>query len=46
MDHEGKTSDNLIPSRWVIDFKRPELAMPTDDGGFDRLDGILRDPGF
>ena len=25
MDHEGQTSDDLIPSRWVIDFKRPEL---------------------
>ena len=27
-------------------FTEHLLAMPTDDGGFDRLDGTLRDPGF
>jgi prevent-host-death family protein len=27
-------------------FTEHLLAMPTDDSGFDRLDGTLRDPGF
>jgi hypothetical protein len=26
VDHEGKTSDDLILSRWVMDFQRDELA--------------------
>jgi hypothetical protein len=25
VDHEGKTSDDLILSRWVMDFQRGEL---------------------
>jgi len=27
-------------------FTEHLLGMPADDGGFDRLDGALRDPGF
>ena len=27
-------------------FTEHLLAMPADDGDFDRLDGTLRDPGF
>jgi hypothetical protein len=30
VDHEGKTSDDLILSRWVMDFQRDELAAVTE----------------
>ena len=27
MDHEGKTSDDLILTRWVMDFQQAELEQ-------------------
>lgn len=32
MDHEGKTSDDLILTRWVMDFQQAELGASVTDG--------------